>query len=297
MGYSRLLLIGLFLIVYGGKILPVFAQLDFIKKPNSDTPVCPPPALERVQRHRVIEGENIERIAIYHNLTPETLIRFNPSLQTGTVSPGQELLIPPFNGIRVDVPAGATWKDLEDVYGVRADVLFEVNGCQMKPTAVFIPGVNWTARQQKGQDYTGLSGYPLPFLAEVGLKYGWQENPTNQRRLFHSGVDLLAPVGTAVLAAASGTVVYVGQEEGYGFMVIINHGDVRQTRYAHLSRVTAKIGQPVNTGDVIGAVGTTGQPDLDVPHLHFEVRYKFPVGWVAQDPEINLTQESPAASP
>lgn len=294
---SQLLLTWLFLMLCLGNVIPVLAQVDIIKKPNPLTPVCSPPALSRVKRHQVIQGETIPKIAIYHNLTTETLIQFNPSLQKGTVSVGQEILIPPFNGIRVEVPSGATWKDLEDVYGVRADVLFEINGCQLKPTVVFIPGVSWAAREKTNNDYTGLSGYPLPFMAEVGLKYGWQENPINQRRLFHSGIDLLAPVGTSVLAAGSGTVVYVGQEESYGILVIINHSDVRQTRYAHLSRVLVKIGQQVKTGDVIGAVGTTGEPDLQVPHLHFEVRYKFSVGWVAQDPEINLIQQSPSASP
>ncbi|WP_013322072.1 LysM peptidoglycan-binding domain-containing M23 family metallopeptidase [Gloeothece verrucosa] len=277
--------------------MPVFAQVDIIKKPNTQTPSCPPPALSRVKHHQVREGETIPIIARYYNLTSETLIRFNPGLEKGTVAVGQVILIPPFNGIRVEVRPGATWKDLEDVYGVRADVLFEVNGCQMKPSVVFIPGVSWTARNKKTNDYTGLSGYPLPFLAQVGLEYGWQENPINKRRLFHSGIDLLAPVGTPVLAAGAGTVVYVGPQESYGILIVINHSDVRQTRYAHLSRVSVKIGQQVNTGDVIGAVGTTGEPDLPSPHLHFEVRYKFPVGWVAQDPQINLTKESPAASP
>ena len=55
-----------------------------------------------------------------------------------------------------------------------------------------------------------------------------------------------------------------------------------------------KVGQVINPGEVIGLVGTTGQPDIIEPHLHFEVRYKLPVGWVAQDPEIHLKVKPPA---
>jgi murein DD-endopeptidase MepM/ murein hydrolase activator NlpD len=91
-------------------------------------------------------------------------------------------------------------------------------------------------------------------------------------------------------------VIYVGQEEAYGNLVVINHLGRRQTRYAHLSRVTVKIDQRVRAGDVIGAVGTTGQPDIIPPHLHFEVRLDTPVGWTAQDPALHLPQIGPQSS-
>jgi murein DD-endopeptidase MepM/ murein hydrolase activator NlpD len=91
-------------------------------------------------------------------------------------------------------------------------------------------------------------------------------------------------------------VIYVGQEGAYGNLVVINHLGRRQTRYAHLSRVTVRIDQRVRAGDVIGAVGTTGQPDIIPPHLHFEVRLDTPVGWTAQDPALHLPQIHPQSS-
>jgi murein DD-endopeptidase MepM/ murein hydrolase activator NlpD len=132
--------------------------------------------------------------------------------------------------------------------------------------------------------------------SSAGLIYGWQKSPTEQKNLFHSGVDLLADVGTPVLAAEDGLVIYVGQEGAYGNLVVINHLGRRQTRYAHLSRVTVRIDQRVRAGDVIGTVGTTGQPDIIPPHLHFEVRLDTPVGWTAQDPALHLPQIGPQSS-
>lgn len=268
------------------------AQSGFPQPQIRTTPLCPSPVLSRLKRHKIIAGETVQSIAQQYNLLPETLLRLNPILKEKKLPVGKEILIPPFNGIRISTPKGATWQDLADAYGIRSDILFELNGCVKTPQIVFIPGTNWSSSTKK--DYLGLSGYPLPFVAPIGLKYGWQQNPIGQQRLFHSGVDLLADVGTPVLAADRGEVVYVGQEGTYGILIVINHPGDRQTRYAQLSKVNVKMGQMVRAGDVIGAVGTTGQPDLPTPHLHFEVRVKLAVGWVAQDPEIHF-QTLPAS--
>ena len=267
-----------------------FSPLSAIAQ-TSLSELCQSPILSRLQRHQVISGETIESIAQQYNLIPQTLVGVNPSLEGGRVQVGQEILIPPFNGVKITVPNGATWQDLATAYGVRADVLFELNGCVENPTVVFIPGVNWQPGKRPSQDnYTGLRGYPLPAIAQVGLSYGWHVEPNTAESFFHGGMDILAEVGTPVLAADSGEVVYVGQEGSYGFLVIVDHRNGRQTRYGHLSRFETRMGRSVQVGEVLGYVGTTGQPDLLNPHLHFEVRFKSPVGWVAQDPSIHLSQ-------
>ncbi|WP_227873374.1 LysM peptidoglycan-binding domain-containing M23 family metallopeptidase [Aphanothece sacrum] len=274
-------------------MIPLISFSPYLAQ-NSPSSLCPVPALSRIQRHRVAPGETIESIAKRYKLIPATLVRLNPSLAQGKVPVGQDILIPPFDGIRVQVPNGATWRDLSTAYGVRADVLFEINGCVPNPKVAFIPGVNWQPWETPRRgDYTGLKSYPLPFVAPIGLGYGWHTNPTTGQSFFHGGVDLLAEPGTPVLAADRGMVIFVAQEGSYGFLVVVDHGNGRQTRYAHLSRFKAKIGQSVQAGDVLGYVGKTGKPDILQPHLHFEVRYKFPVGWVAQDPETHFPKVNP----
>lgn len=88
----------------------------------------------------------------------------------------------------------------------------------------------------------------------------------------HKGLDIAAPSGTSIFAGASGTVVSAGWNAGgYGYFVMIDHGHGYATLYGHMSKVIAVAGQQVNTGDVIGLVGSTG--DSSGNHLHFEVRY------------------------
>lgn len=250
---------------------------------------CSDPILSRLQTHIVQQGETIETIADIYALSVTTIISVNPSLENNALTVGQKLAIPPFNGIRVQVPTGLQWQDIAEAYGVRQDVLFELNGCVVTPELIFIPGVNWREIARQDNNYQGFNYYPLETKPSIGLNYGWQETPQNGR-FFHSGVDFLAPVGSSVFASADGIVVFVGNEPNYGFLVIINHGLGRQTRYAHLSRVNVKIEDEIQAGSLIGQVGLTGKPDIADSHLHFEVRIQTPQGWISQDPMLNLPQ-------
>ncbi|MEA5621719.1 M23 family metallopeptidase [Nostoc sp. UHCC 0251] len=263
---------------------------------------CPTPALSRFQRHKVVRGETLESIAQHYNLIPTTIIGMNPALQNSAIAAvGSVLQIPPYNGIVVEVPRGQTWRQVAAQYKVRADSLFEVNGCQQDPRIVFVPGVNWSPNgvvtksplptNAGTPNRESLSGYPLGEVATVGLAYGWQINPATSQVFFHSGVDLLAPVGTNVLAIAPGTVAFANDQGSYGKLVIINHGGGLQSRYAQLDTIKVTVGQQVNKGDLLGTVGTSGQPTSSQPHLHFEVRSSSSLGWVAQDPKGYLKKE------
>ena len=245
---------------------------------------CPQSVEERSTRHTVKSGETLNSIAQQYQLSPATIQSMNP--RGGR--PGRTLLIPPFNGQYITAPTGATWKDLANAYGVRADLLFEINGCDAVPRRAFIPGANWQARgNPQADNYTGLSQYPVSPTV-IGLDYGWHNAPNTEDAFFHSGIDLLAPLETPVRAAADGRVILVSQEGSYGFLVVIDHGNNRQTRYAHLSRFAVSPEETVTAGSVIGYVGTTGRPDITEPHVHFEVRFRSPAGWVAQDPKLHF---------
>ena len=89
----------------------------------------------------------------------------------------------------------------------------------------------------------------------------------------HKGLDIAAPTGTGIYAAADGKVIAAGWNTGgYGYFVMIDHGDGFATLYAHMSRVIAKNGTEIKRGELIGEIGSTG--DSTGPHLHFEVREK-----------------------
>jgi murein DD-endopeptidase MepM/ murein hydrolase activator NlpD len=99
-----------------------------------------------------------------------------------------------------------------------------------------------------------------PVTSPFGVRWG----------RMHEGIDIAAPSGTAIRAAAAGTVIYAGWLGGYGNLVVIDHGNGLATAYGHQSSLAAGSGQAVAQGQVIGYVGSTGHSTG--PHLHFEVR-------------------------
>lgn len=109
-----------------------------------------------------------------------------------------------------------------------------------------------------------------PVVGPVTSGYGYRTHPIFKTRQFHAGIDIGAPAGTAVRAAASGEVAYAGWLRGYGKVVIILHEGGIATVYAHLQDIVVSEGQRVSQGQVIGSVGTTGW--ATGPHLYFEVR-------------------------
>jgi len=100
----------------------------------------------------------------------------------------------------------------------------------------------------------------------------------------HQGLDIAAPIGTPVRTPASGVVVESGFKGAYGLTIWIDHGNGYSTRYAHLSSVAYQVGERVNAGSVVGAVGVTGA--TTGPHLHYEVR----LNGIAVDPLYYMVQ-------
>lgn len=105
--------------------------------------------------------------------------------------------------------------------------------------------------------------------ARLGSSFGNREDPFTGHRAFHAGLDFTAAPGTAIHAAAGGTVVFAGFKPDFGWCVEIEHGNGLTTRYAHASRLLVKAGSVVTPGDMIAEVGSTGRSTG--PHLHFEV--------------------------
>ena len=99
--------------------------------------------------------------------------------------------------------------------------------------------------------------------------YGWRRDPIDGSREFHKGVDIVAPTGTPVRAAADGLVTASGRMAGYGAMIQLSHGYGLASRYGHLSKILVAPGTRVKRGEVIGLVGSTGRSTG--PHLHYEV--------------------------
>ena len=111
--------------------------------------------------------------------------------------------------------------------------------------------------------------WPVDGKLESG--FGGRRNPFGGSSYeLHTGQDIVAASGTPVVAGAKGTVAFVGWQNGYGRLVVIDHGGGLTTRYGHLSEADVVQGQEVGRGEFIGRVGSTGRSTG--PHLHYEVR-------------------------
>jgi murein DD-endopeptidase MepM/ murein hydrolase activator NlpD len=113
------------------------------------------------------------------------------------------------------------------------------------------------------------SGQPAHVLM-LSSSYGYRHDPFTGASAMHSGLDFPGPLGTPILAAAPGKVVFVGRRSGYGNVVEVDHGQGILTRYAHLSGFTTRVGTQVAAGQQIAKMGSTGRSTGS--HLHFEVR-------------------------
>jgi len=129
------------------------------------------------------------------------------------------------------------------------------------------------APSRPGQPRVGLrlrAGLAWPARGSLTSGFGLRRHPLFGIARMHQGVDIAAPWGTPVWAAAAGTVVYAGWFGGYGKLVVVDHGGGVATLYGHLSSIAVSPGDRVAAGDVLGRVGSTGYSTG--PHLHFEIR-------------------------
>jgi murein DD-endopeptidase MepM/ murein hydrolase activator NlpD len=143
------------------------------------------------------------------------------------------------------------------------ELLHEIAGLQQASAALAA-----RIRAAQGASATpgqiSASGFIWPVNGPVTSGFGWRWGR------MHEGIDIGAPSGTPIMAAAGGTVIYAGWMGGYGNLVVVDHGGAVATAYGHMSGIGAGFGQGVAQGQVIGYVGCTGHCFGD--HLHFEVR-------------------------
>ena len=190
--------------------------------------------------HVVQRGETVYRIARTYGLEPRELMEVNGLSDPRLLQPGTELFIP--GAPRpLDVPALAPGA-AEPAPPPLA----------VRPAPASVAG-------------NGRMHWPLEKGVGV-LRQGFGVHQ-GQR---HDGIDIAAPEGTPVLAAAAGEVAYTGRQSGYGVIVILRHAPPLLTVYAHNSAVLVKEGDHVEAGTPIARVGQSGR--TTGPHLHFEVR-------------------------
>lgn len=236
----------------------------------------------KVTTYTVTDGDTIEAIAQRYGLETETLLMANDLYEDDLLQIGQELQIPAIDGLVYTVAEGDTLWGVADAFSADfneiVDANPDINADALQPGDVLlVPGgtppsrrVGTMVASRGGERTPSVSGtLAWPAYGEITDWFGGRVHPVLGYWHLHDGLDIGAGWGSPVGAAAAGTVTHAGWNGGYGITVQIDHGDGVETMYAHLSEVTVGYGEWVETGDLIGYVGDTG--NSTGPHLHFTV--------------------------
>ncbi len=259
--------------------------------------------IHQLKRYYTVQsGDTISGIAHEFGVKPQTIVWAN-NLKKDFIKVGQELKIPPKDGLYYTIKKGDTIEKLAKTYKTTSEKIYEFNelkkGDVLKLSKeIFIPDgkkiIKVKIKSAPKHDYIAKSNkktkkkYSGYALSKTGSKYWRYSSKTSYgywthplpgsyrvRGLSrtHHGVDMASPIGTPILAAASGTVIKAasfGWNHGCGKMVYLQHSNGAKTLYCHASKVLVKKGQHIVKGQVIAKVGSTGKSTG--PHLHFEVR-------------------------
>lgn len=235
------------------------------------------PKNDQISIYVVREGDTISQIAEMYDVSVNT-IKWGNDLDSNTVQPGQKLIILPISGVKHLVSKGDTLASIAKKYKGDIDEIASYNDLNSDSSlavgsVIIIPDGELVSIPYSSGSYSGsssakdASGYFIRPLAKCIKTQGIHG---------YNAIDLAAPIGTPIMAAAAGEVIVVktgGWNGGYGNYIVIKHSNGTQTLYSHNSINYVSVGEFVKQGDVIGTVGHTGRvygPTGN--HLHFEVR-------------------------
>jgi len=233
---------------------------------------------DSIVNYSVVGGDTLASIAKKFDVSVDT-IKWVNNLKTDTIKPGQSLKIPPVTGVVHKVVSGETIYTIAKKYSTDAQkiVNFPFNdftdldsfGLTAGQTLYVPDGVIEEEQPRVSQRFLaqiqagvrGSSNFIWPTSGMITQYPVW----------YHMALDIANSSGPAVIAADSGTVIFVGcVRYGYGCHVIIDHNNGYQTLYGHLSSYSVEAGDSVSQGNQIGVMGSTGMSTGT--HLHFEVR-------------------------
>jgi LysM repeat protein len=235
---------------------------------------------DQIINYVVRKGDTIAGVAKMFGISKNTIIWAN-NLKSTALSEGQNLLILPVSGVQYIVKKGDTLKKIANKFKADIADVGSFNG--LTPESLLAVGdeiiiPDGEISQSESGPKTSSSNPEIYSDAGPAVD-GYYIRPLvggvkTQGLHGHNGVDLGGlPIGTPIMAAASGIVIVArdeGYNGGYGRYVVISHDNATQTVYGHMSSVIVTTGMQVNQGQVIGYLGNTGHSTG--PHLHFEVR-------------------------
>jgi len=223
-----------------------------------------------IYKYTPVKNDDVFSISARCNIPYSTLVSLNRLSSPGAIQAGRPILLPSFPGIFIPDNMES---DLERLAGAaRFDsmepVRLKINVAEKTEIFNFFPGADYTPTERAFFLNTGFR-FPLRSYRMTSA-YGQRKSPFTGNMTMHQGIDLAAPEGTEVYAAADGVVTALGEDPVYGIYIIISHGERWSSLYGHLQKTETVLRSIVKSGSLIGRVGSTGQSTG--PHLHFELR-------------------------
>lgn len=244
---------------------------------------------DRIINYEVQPGDTVSSIAADSGIDAATIQWANPNLSDiDDLMPGDTLQVLPVSGIGHQVKAGETIYSIAEKYGLKDEDTGQINAqpilnwpfndigedLAIKVDQVLIVPGGFKKEEKPWVPPTGPVSAQLPIIAHQGV-FGWPFAGgcaiSQWPAWYHMAADCTNPVGTPVGVAGNGVVTAVtALSWGYGYHIIVDHGNGLQTLYGHLSGFNVNVGDRVGQGQTIGWVGLTGR--TTGAHLHFEVR-------------------------
>jgi len=238
--------------------------------------------------HTVRSGETVGSLIRIYRTTRGTLESLNPAVNLDQIRAGDRVRILSRPGVFQKLQSGLTVSDVAQAYQIDRDLLMKANGIE-NPRRIragmelFIPDSDplTSARaarldrrsvKRAARVPRGAFGKPVGTAGRLVVSdhYGWRRHPITGERGVHTGMDIVAPWGTPILAARDGVVEFSGIKGDYGKLVILRHAKDYETYYGHCTELFVREGDEVVEGQVIARVGASG--GATAPHLHFEIR-------------------------
>lgn len=232
-----------------------------------------PPDIE-VFEYVIRPGDTLFLIAKQYGTDVDTLAYLNRIKNPHYIRPGDVIEVITVTGTVHTVQSGETWEQIAMKYQVGPEEIIGISGAKKNnlqtgervlvtgSRGMEVPGRNAASPSFAPPSFAPPS-FIWPLQGTITSRFGWRNSG------FHYGLDIAAPTGTVVKAAASGTVTCAAYRGNYGLLVEIDHGNAWVTRYAHNSRALVSVGQKVNQGEAVSLVGATG--DATGPHVHLEI--------------------------
>ncbi len=260
---------------------------EFIFNNISDKEIQEKINKEKVKNYIVKQGDTLYAIAKEHQMNLQDIFKLNPNLVDKPLYIGEVIKVydvvqskntlgwserqeVDFQETKYKVKKGDTLYSIAKKFNIDIKTLNNLNGFNnktiLKPNQVII-----ISKVKIIKNYKVRKLFIKPVEGEITSGFGYRRNPfISTLRHFHKGIDIGAEMGTPILSARDGIVIFSGRMEGFGNCIFIRHQEGYITIYGHNKVNYVKVGDIVRQGQVIGEVGRTGF--ATGPHLHFEVR-------------------------